>query len=314
MRVPDGGLSHLVSSSGPLQQWLVRWPVLRVMSGSLVLFVLLYEITMLYAQLLRAVRAQRREREARLMTGDAISASIAHEVKQPLTAIIASANAGLNWLDRVEPDLDRVGDALRHVVTAGHRADAVIESIRAIFKKGDLHRTPLDINDLIRDALASVHSDLQKQRIVVQAESTEPLQLVKGDRFELQQVLLNLITNAIDLMADKDGSRVLGVKSEVHDGGGVMVSVADTGAGISAQDVDRIFNPLFTTKSKGMGMGLSICRSIIEAHDGRIWVAPNKPQGAVFHSDSARRRVPRPLVLTMTSSSAISCLVRVLDP
>jgi signal transduction histidine kinase len=159
----------------------------------------------------------------------------------------------------------------------------VIESIRAIFKKGDLHRTPLDINELIGDALALVRSDLDKQRIVVHAESAKPLPRIKGDRIQLQQVLLNLITNAIDAMTDKDGSRILGVKSDVHEDGGVVVSVADTGAGLSAQDVDRIFNPLFTTKSKDMGMGLAICRSIIEAHDGRIWVAPNKSQGAVFH-------------------------------
>jgi signal transduction histidine kinase len=116
----------------------------------------------------------------------------------------------------------------------------------------------------------------------VQTEPSLQLPQVTGDRIQLQQVLLNLITNAIDSMANEDGPRVLSIKSEVQDGGGVMISVADTGKGIGSQDVGRIFNPLFTTKSAGMGMGLSICRSIIEAHEGRLWVAGNTPRGAVF--------------------------------
>ena len=144
------------------------------------------------------------------------------------------------------------------------------------------HRTSLDVNELIREALALERSDLQKHRILVQAEPNAQLPEVRGDRVQLQQVLLNLITNAIDAMAAEDEPRVLCVKSEAHEGDGVVVSVADTGTGISSQDVDRIFNPLFTTKSDGMGMGLSICRAIIEAHDGRLWVAPNTPRGAVF--------------------------------
>ena len=253
-----------------------------LLSGSLLLFVLLYEITILYAQLLRAVLAQRREREARLMTGDAVSASIAHEIKQPLSGMITGADAGFRWLDRTTPDLDEAKAAFKHIIHAGHRAGAVIDGIRAIFKKDARNRTSLDINDLIGEALALVRDELQKHRVSVQAERNEQLPRVKGDRVQVQQVLLNLITNAIDSMAAKDGSRVLCVRSEVHDGGGVIVSVADTGTGIGPQELERIFNPLFTTKSGGMGMGLSICRSIIEAHDGQLWVAPNKPEGAVF--------------------------------
>ena len=138
------------------------------------------------------------------------------------------------------------------------------------------------INELIGDALALVADELRKHRVSVEADPDQQLPRVMGDRVQVQQVLLNLITNAIDSMAAKDGSRVLRVRSEVHDGGGVIVSVADTGTGIGPQELERIFNPLFTTKSGGMGMGLSICRSIIEAHDGRLWVAPNKPEGAVF--------------------------------
>jgi signal transduction histidine kinase len=256
--------------------------VFGFLSSSLVLFVLLYEITILYAELLGAVRAQRREREARLLTGDAVAAAIAHEVKQPLTGMITNADAGLRWLDRSTPDLDEAMAAFNQIVTAGHRAAAVIGSIRAIFKKDVRNRTSLDINDLIREALALTRGDVQRHGILVQAEPNGGVPKVRGDRIQLRQVLLNLITNAIDSMAVKDGARVLRVSSEAHEDGGVIVSVADTGTGIGSQDIERIFNPLFTTKSGGMGMGLSICRSIIEAHDGGLWVAPNKPEGAVF--------------------------------
>jgi signal transduction histidine kinase len=266
-------------------RYTVGWYAGRVcglVSGSLVLFVLLYEITMLYAQLLRALLAQRREREARLMTGDAVSASIAHEVKQPLSGMITSADAGLRWLDRPTPDLDEAKAAFKQITLDGHRIGAMIDGIRAILKKDARNITSLDINELIGEALALTRGDLQRHRILVQAELNAQVPQVRGDRIQLQQVLLNLITNAIDSMAVKDGARVLGVRSELHDGGGVIVSVADTGTGIGSQEFERIFNPLFTTKSGGMGMGLSICRSIIEAHDGRLWVAPNKPEGAVF--------------------------------
>jgi signal transduction histidine kinase len=256
--------------------------VFGFVSGSLLLFVLLYEITMLYAQLFRAVVAQRREREARLMTGDAVAATIAHEVKQPLSGMITNADAGLRWLDRSMPDLDEAKVALKHIVADGHRAGAVIESIRASFKRDVRNRTSLNLNDLIRETLALTRGDLESHRIMVQAEPNAQVPQIRGDRIQLRQVLLNLITNAIDSMAAKDGARILCVRSEVQDGGRVIVSVADTGTGIGSQELERVFNPLFTTKPGGMGMGLSICRSIIEAHDGRLWVAPNKPEGAVF--------------------------------
>jgi signal transduction histidine kinase len=262
----------------------VGWYVGRAcgfLSGSLVLLVLLYEITILYAQLLRAVSAQRREREARLMTGDAVSASIAHEIKQPLSGIITNADAGLRWLERSMPD--QVKTTLEQIAADGHRAGAIVDGVRAIFKKDARNSTLLAINDLIGDALALLRDELQKHHVSVQAELNEQLPRVTGDRVQVQQVLLNLITNAIDSMAAKDGARVLCVKSKIHDPSGVLVSVADSGTGVGQKDTDRIFNPLFTTKSHGMGMGLPICRAIIEAHNGHLWVSPNTPEGAVFH-------------------------------
>ncbi|CAB3799862.1 Adaptive-response sensory-kinase SasA [Pararobbsia alpina] len=252
-----------------------------LVSGSLVLCVLLYEITTLYGNLLSAVFARRREREARLLTGDAVAATIAHEVKQPLTGMVTNADAGLRWLNRAMPDLDETKAALDRIVSDGHRAAAVIDRVRAMFK-GDLNRTAFDLNSLVGETLTLVGDALQKDRILVRTELNAQLPLVIGDRVQLQQVLLNLITNAIDAMAVSDKERVLRVKSDIHDDGAVRVSVADTGTGVSSQDIDRIFDPLFTKKPGGMGMGLAICRSIIEAHSGRILVAPNKPQGTIF--------------------------------
>jgi signal transduction histidine kinase len=188
----------------------------------------------------------------------------------------------LRFLDRAIPNLDRAKEAFKRIVADGHRAGAVVEAIRSNFRSDVRTRTSLDVNELIREALVVEGGDLQKHGILVRAEPNEQLPEVRGNRVQLQQVLLNLITNAIDAMAAKDEPRVLCVKSEAYEGDGVVISVADTGAGIGSQDIDRIFNPLFTTKSDGMGMGLSICRAIIEAHDGRLWVAPNTPQGAVF--------------------------------
>ncbi len=267
------------------ERFSVGWYTVRVsgvLSSCIVLIVLLYEIETLYARLLGAVLAQRREREARLMTGDAVAASIAHEVKQPLTAMVTSADAGFRFLDRPTPNLDRAKEAFKLISADGHRAGAVIENIRANFRNDQRTTTSLDVNELIREALALERNDLEKHRILVQAEANAQLPEVRGNRVQLQQVLINLITNAIDAMAVKEEPRVLSVRSEAHHGDSVKVSVVDTGAGISSSEIDRIFDPLFTTKPDGMGMGLSICRAIIHAHDGRLWVTPNVPRGAVF--------------------------------
>ena len=268
----------------------------QLVTATVVMVVLLAEMARLYAglarsnamlqhermMLQRAIDAQRRERDARLITGDAVAATIAHEVKQPLAAMITRCDTGLRWLDRAVPDLDKAKAEFMQIAADGHRAAAVIESIRANFRKDARVRAPFDVDDLIEEAIALLQDDLKSHRILAKVErSARPLQ-VMGDRIQLQQVLLNLITNAIEAMATVDGPRVLAVSSSLRDDGGVMISIADTGTGIDAQDVQRVFNPLFTTKSGGMGMGLSICRSIIEAHDGMLWVVPNAPRGSIF--------------------------------
>jgi len=261
------------------------WYCVRVigfLSSTIVLTVLLYEITALYSRLLRAVLGQRHEREARLMTGDAVAASIAHELRQPLTAMTTTADAGLRFLERSVPNPDKAKEAFRRIVADGHRAGALLGNIRANFRSDVRDRTSFDLDDLIQEAVALARADLQKHVILVQAEPNGRLPHVRGNRIQVQQVLLNLIMNAVDAMAAKEGSRILSVKSQTYEGERIMVSVADTGIGIDPPDAEQIFNPLFTTKSHGMGMGLSICRAIIEAHEGRLWFAPNTPCGTVF--------------------------------
>jgi signal transduction histidine kinase len=268
----------------------------QLVTATVVMVVLLSEMARLYAGLTRsnamlqherillqrAIDAQRRERDARLITGDAVAATIAHEVKQPLAAMITRGETGLRWLDRAAPNVDKAKVAFTQIAADGHRAAAVIESIRANFRKDAGVRAPLDVDDLIEEAVSLLEDNLKSHRISAGVErSARPLQ-VMGDRIQLQQVLLNLITNAIESMASIDGPRVLAVSSNVREDGSVMISIADTGTGIDPHDVQRVFNPLFTTKSSGMGMGLSICRSIIEAHDGMLWVVPNEPRGSIF--------------------------------
>ncbi|RWO36461.1 MAG: GHKL domain-containing protein [Mesorhizobium sp.] len=268
----------------------------QLVTATIVMVVLVAEMARLYdglarsntmldqerMRLQRAIDAQSRERDARLMTGDAVAATIAHEVKQPLAAMITRSDTGLRWLDRAVPDLDKARTEFTKIAADGHRAAAVIESIRATFRKDDRVRASFDVDKLIDEAIALLQDDLKSHRILVKVErSARPLR-VMGDRIQVQQVLLNLITNAIEAMTTVDGPRDLAVSSNPHDDGGVVISVADTGMGIDPQDLQRIFDPLFTTKSRGMGMGLSICRSIIQAHDGMLWVLPNAPRGSKF--------------------------------
>ena len=170
------------------------------------------------------------------------------------------------------------------MISDGHRAGGVIGSVRAMFKKDSEAKVPLDLNDLIQDVLGPVRGELHAQEIIVQTGLSRPLPLVLGHSGQLQQVILNLVRNAADAMESVSGrARVLRVKSAIYDPDGVLVSVEDSGTGIDPKNIDRIFDSFFTTKSQGMGMGLSICRSIIEAHHGRLWASSGIDQGAVFN-------------------------------
>jgi C4-dicarboxylate-specific signal transduction histidine kinase len=196
--------------------------------------------------------------------------------------MVTTADAGLRFLDRSAPNLEKAKEAFRRITADGHRAGAMVGNIRANFKSDVKDRTSFDLNDLIQESVVLASAELQKHQIIVRAEANGQMSAVNGNRVQLQQVLLNLIMNAIDAMAATSEPRTLTLRIEPFEADRVMVSVADTGTGISSSDLDRMFSPLFTTKSDGMGMGLSICRAIIEAHDGQLWFGPNTPEGAVF--------------------------------
>ena len=221
---------------------------------------------------------------ARRVSLATMSAAIAHEIRQPLGAIVTNANAGLRWLDRPQPDLDEVRESLRHIVGDGHRASEVIQSVRAMFTKSEHPGTALDTNDLIRETVAMANVDLDASRVVVDLELADELPLITAHKGQLQQVILNIVTNAIDSMRTiNDRVRMLRVRSRPFDSNGVAVSVQDSGTGFDPQKVDRIFDAFFSTKTNGMGMGLAICRSIVEAHGGRLSVSAGVPHGSVFH-------------------------------
>jgi signal transduction histidine kinase len=235
-------------------------------------------------------RAERAARETfselalmnRTATAGELSATITHEVNQPITAMVTSANAALLWLSREKPDVGEARDALAEIVASGHRASDVIAGVRALFRKDPEKKIPTDVNKLIRSVLGLIYIDLRKHSIEGQVTLSEQLPSIIGNEVQLQQVILNLVMNAIESMQSVE-PRVLSITSETTGHDSICVSIADTGSGIDVANLNRIFKPMFTTKTRGMGMGLSICKSIIEAHNGRIWVSANTPRGSVFH-------------------------------
>ena len=212
-----------------------------------------------------------------------LSASVAHEIRQPLTAIASNASAALRWLARETPDVERGRANLNNIVQAAHRAGEIIDSISAINKKENRTRAPLNLNELIQEVLALLESEVQSYHIAVRTTLNETIPEVLADRVQLQQVMVNLIENAIEAMSFvADGSRVLHLKTELDGARNILVTVEDSGPGIDPNNIERIFGRFFTTKTEGMGMGLAICRSIIEAHNGRLWAEAGDDQGSVF--------------------------------
>lgn len=233
-----------------------------------------------------ALRLARTEvaRVTQRMAMDEMTASIVHEIKQPLAAIALNANAGLRWLTRTAPNLDEVRDALNRVVTDTNRANEVIDGIRSVFKKENQTKARQDVNKLIREVLTLVGSDTEAQHIAVRTQLSDGLREVPANLVQLRQVIVNLITNAIDAMSTVvDRPRVLRLKTEAHEPSYLLITVEDSGIGIDPESMNRIFDPFFTTKSHGMGMGLSICRSIVENHGGRLSVSLGPSHGSIFH-------------------------------
>ena len=231
-----------------------------------------------------ALRAAQSElgRVARLTTVGAMAATIAHELSQPLASIATNGNAGLHWLDRADPNLEEARAAFERVVNDAHRAARTITGIRAMFRKDSGERSPVAINELVCDVVSTVLGELKSRRVSLALELLDDLSPVQADCVQLQQVLLNLLTNALDSMASIAARpHVLRLRSE-HLDDWVLISVEDTGSGINPEHAERMFDPFFTTKPNGIGLGLSICRSIVEAHGGRLSVFPVHPYGSVF--------------------------------
>jgi C4-dicarboxylate-specific signal transduction histidine kinase len=217
----------------------------------------------------------------RLATAGVLLASIAHEINQPLTGIVMQASAARQWLALREPSIERARDALDQIESNGLRAGEIITSLRGMFKKETKARNPIDINALIVTVLGIVRHELQKHGVELRTELDESLPALEGDRVQLQQVVLNLVMNAIEAM-QSGAPRKLSIRSCVSKPNFVHVAIEDTGTGIDPSNHDHIFDPMFTTKERGMGIGLSICHSIIESHSGRIWVTRGIDKGSIF--------------------------------
>jgi PAS domain S-box-containing protein len=219
----------------------------------------------------------------RVTTLGELTASIAHEVNQPLAGVVANAEAGLRWLRRATPDLDAACRSVEWIIDDGNRASEVIRRVRALAKKTEIEKVPLDVNDVVREVVALMQRELTSHQVSLRMELGPALPMIMGDRVQLQQVIINLMMNGIEAMQSvTDRPRELAIRSGLDETQQVLVSVTDCGVGISAENADRLFNAFFTTKSSGMGMGLSICRSIMEAHGGRLWATANLPHGATF--------------------------------
>ena len=211
-----------------------------------------------------------------------LTASLAHEIKQPISAAVIDAKTCLRWLTRDQPDLEEARAAASRTVKDATRAADIMSRIRSQFQKGSLNRELVDVNEVIREMIALLQSEAKQSNISVRSQLAADLPQIMGDRLQLQQVTMNLIANSIDAMKDVEGPRELAIKSERTEEEQLQVSVSDTGIGLPPQQADQIFNPFFTTKPHGTGMGLRISRSIIESHGGRLWAAHNFPRGATF--------------------------------
>jgi signal transduction histidine kinase len=237
-----------------------------------------------------------------------LTAALAHEVNQPIAAAVTSANSCIRWLAAEVPNLDKARAAAMRIVKDGTRAAEIISRIRLLFQKGTQQLELVDVNEVIEEMITLLRGEATRYSISVRTELAADLPPVTGDRVQLQQVMMNLVTNSIDAMKVVDGTRELAIKSQRAENEHLRVSVSDTGVGLPPGQADQIFNAFFTTKPHGTGMGLRICRSIIESHGGRLWAADNSPRGASFHfalhaKSEAKGMTPQALTRFSASSN-----------
>jgi signal transduction histidine kinase len=257
--------------------------VFSLITSIFVLLLLLSETTRLYARLARSHRLLEHERDNKLMNVEAITASIAHEVRQPLTAIASSGSAALRFLDGSQPDLQKVQELLKKMTSESHRASEVFESIRTLFRKVDQELEPVDLNDVTLEVLKSFREELHENNVMVRTELTAELPTAEGHRSQLRQVIFNLVHNSLEAMEKTTGrSRTLLLKTEVQGRDAIVVTVEDSGPGIDPKQLDGIFEAFVTTKSHGMGLGLAICRAIVERHGGQLSAVSDGKHGAKF--------------------------------
>lgn len=267
----------------------VGWYVgrfLATLASSAVLFVLLAETTMLYARLAGSIRLLRRERRERLTSVEAATAAMAHEIRQPLTGITLASDLGPNSLNATPPDIQRARECFRLITRAALRVEETINSIRDLFRKDVSRRGSVQFNDVCYDVVKLLGQDLLANEISVMAEYQQDLPQIHADQLQLQQVVMNLITNAIDAMkVPAPTKRRLWLTTGLKNNSMVCLFVRDSGSGVPAGNQERIFDPFYTTKLSGTGLGLAICRKIIEGHGGTLRLAETSSQGSVFEID-----------------------------
>jgi signal transduction histidine kinase len=269
--------------------------VLLLMTSMFVLILLLAEIIRLYTSLARSAQLLKRERDNKLMNLEAMMAAIIHEIKQPLTAISANAGAAMALIAKIPPNLHEAQASLEDVIDDSHRTSQVLNGVRSLFRRIDKDRQPIDLNELLLEVLKSMRADFHDHGVLVRPELAADIPLVDGDRGQLQQVALNLVHNALEAMGIATAPfRVLRLTTQRHGHEAIMVSFHDSGTGINPKQIDEIFDPFVTTKPDGMGLGLAICRSIIENHGGKLSARSDGKSGAVFQFVLPARLVGAP--------------------
>jgi signal transduction histidine kinase len=278
--------NFVVAALFPIHRFSLGWYTSRIFAligGFTVLIALLAETIALYTRLANAVALLRQERDNRLMSLDAATGALAHEIRQPLTAVTSTSSAGLNWLKATPPDIEKIRHCLTAINNSGHRANEIIESVRGIFKNSGAKRHLIHLDEVALQVLDLMRQDLRRNDVAVAIQFAEGAPAIYADRMQLQQIILNLVKNAIEAMASSSPERrSLTVMTKLNGGNSVSLSIQDTGSGIDESIQQRVFDPFFTTKEAGMGLGLSISQTIARENGGRLQLVNTDSDGCLF--------------------------------